>query len=307
MTDQPTGAADSDGPAMQGESGSAPDVPSASDSGISATETSTSTSTSAADEPGVSATRVSTSSSTATAVPRGSALGSLGRFVREIVIIVAVALVASALMRAFVVQAFFVPSGSMLPEIQLHDRIVVSRIGDVERGEVVVFEDPGNWIGAAERAEPPSGLHKAMEWVGLLPASGHGHLVKRVVGLPGDHVVCCRHGELAINGQSVDESDFVHQGAKVADDTSYDVVVPADSIFVLGDNRYNSGDSSFHLAEGDATGPFVPMDLVTGRAFAVIWPAGDAHIMHVPSAYDDVPDGRQPPTEGVINPVRPGG
>lgn len=220
------------------------------------------------------------------------------RFVRELVIIVVVALIASALLRAFVVQAFFVPSGSMLPAIQLHDRIVVSRIGGIERGEVVVFEDPGGWIPATEQAQPPGTLRKAFEWVGVLPASGHEHLVKRVIGLPGDRVVCCDEGgRLTINGYAVDESGFLRQDGQGADNVRFKVVVPADSIFVLGDNRYRSGDSSRHPTGQDA---FVPMELVTGRAFAVVWPAGDAHILHIPSAYDDVPDGGTPPDKGTF-------
>ena len=220
------------------------------------------------------------------------------RFVRELVIIVVVALVASALLRAFVVQAFFVPSGSMLPAIQLHDRIVVSRIGSIERGEVVVFEDPGGWIPATEQAQPPGTLRRALEWVGVLPASGHEHLVKRVVGLPGDRVVCCDDdGRLNINGYAVDESSFLRQDGQGADNVRFKVVVPADSIFVLGDNRYRSGDSSRHPTGQDA---FVPLELVTGRAFAVVWPAGNAHILHIPSAYDDVPDGGAPPDKGTF-------
>lgn len=220
------------------------------------------------------------------------------RFVRELVIIVVVALIASALLRAFVVQAFFVPSGSMLPAIQLHDRIVVSRIGGIERGEVVVFEDPGGWIPATERAQPPGTLRQALEWVGVLPASGHEHLVKRVIGLPGDRVVCCDNdGKLTINGYAVDESGFLRQHGQRADNVSFAVVVPADSIFVLGDNRYRSGDSSRHPNGQDA---FVPMDLVTGRAIAVVWPAGNAHVLHIPSAYDDVPGGGTPPDKGTF-------
>lgn len=220
------------------------------------------------------------------------------RFLRELVVIVAIALVASAVLRAFVLQAFFVPSGSMLPEIQLHDRIVVSRIGDIERGEVVVFEDPGGWIPAAAQAPPPGTVRQALEWVGVLPASGHEHLVKRVIGLPGDRVVCCdRGGKLRINGYAVDESSFLRQDGQGADNVRFDVVVPADSIFVLGDNRYISGDSSRHPNGQDA---FVPMDLVVGRAFAVVWPAGNAHVLHIPSAYDDVPGGRTPPAKGTF-------
>jgi signal peptidase I len=220
---------------------------------------------------------------------------------REVAIVVVVALVASALLRAFVVQAFFVPSGSMLPTIKLEDRILVSRIGGISRGEVVVFEDPGNWIPTAEQPPPPSGIRKALEFVGVLPASGHEHLVKRVIGLPGDHVVCCSHNHLVINGVEVDEAAFIKPGARRADNVSFDVVVPADHIFVLGDNRYVSGDSSRHLQEGQEG--FVPESLVTGRAFAIIWPQSDIGWLHVPDAYDKVPDGQTPPTTGIIKPA----
>jgi signal peptidase I len=230
-----------------------------------------------------------------------SGLSRLLVVAREVAIVVAVALIASALLRAFVVQAFFVPSGSMLPTIKLNDRILVSRIGGISRGEVVVFEDPGNWIPAAEQPPPPSGLRKALEFVGVLPASGHEHLVKRVIGLPGDHVVCCSHNHLVINGVEVDESSFIQPGHHRADNVSFDVVVPADRMFVLGDNRYVSGDSSRHLSEGQQA--FVPESLVTGRAFAIIWPQGDIGWLHIPGAYDDVPTGRSPPVHGIIKPV----
>ncbi len=233
-----------------------------------------------------------------------SLLARAGRFVREVVVIVVVALVASALLRAFVVQAFFVPSGSMLPEIQLDDRILVSQIDSIERGEVVVFEDPGGWIPATEQAPPPGRIRSAFEFIGVLPASGHDHLVKRVIGLPGDHVICCdRAGKVTINGYAVDESDFIAPGQRKADNTPFDVIVPKDHVFVLGDNRYISGDSAKHIGTGD---PFIPTDLVTGRAFAVIWPTSNAHLLRIPKVYDDVPDAAAAPDEGVINPVRRG-
>ncbi len=101
------------------------------------------------------------------------------RGAREIVLIVAIALIASALLRAFVVQAFYVPTGSMLPEIQLHDKILVSRIGGIHRGEVVVFMDPGGWIPADEKTGEPGTIQSALEFVGILPQSSDDHLVKR--------------------------------------------------------------------------------------------------------------------------------
>ncbi len=214
------------------------------------------------------------------------------RLVRELAVILAIALVASALLRAFVVQAYYVPSGSMLPTIEQQDRIMVSRIGDVDRGEVVVFSDPGGWIPSAEQADPPGSLRRGLEWIGVLPASGHEHLVKRVVGLPGDHVVCCDRGSLVINEQRVDESDFLFQGDRPADNVAFDVVVPADHVFVLGDHRYVSGDSSRQQGQN----MFVPIDLVVGRAFAVIWPPGNMRLLDIPDAYDDVPEGSTRPS-----------
>ena len=217
---------------------------------------------------------------------------------RELAVILVVALVASALLRAFVAQAFYVPTGSMLPEIQLNDKILVSRIGGVHRGEVVVFEDPGKWIPPDEKQGPPGAAQSALEFVGLLPQSSDDHLVKRVIGLPGDEVVCCTaSGHLTINGKAIDESAYLMDANAPADDVSFDVVVPADRIFVLGDNRFHSGDSAYHLP---SQGAFVPESLITGRAVAVIWPLGDAHVLHIPPGFADVPPGQAPPGTGLI-------
>jgi signal peptidase I len=226
------------------------------------------------------------------------------RGARELVLILVIALVASALLRAFVVQAFYVPTGSMLPEIQLHDKILVSHIGGIHRGEVVVFKDPGGWIPPDEKSGSAGPIHSALEFIGLLPDSSDDHLVKRVIGLPGDHVVCCnKEGRLRINGDAIDESSYLFQGDARADDLPFNVIVPAGHIFVLGDHRYESGDSSRHLP---SQGAFVPESLVTGRAMAVIWPLGDAHVMRIPAAFKGIPPSRTPPQVGIIRTGDPG-
>jgi signal peptidase I len=223
----------------------------------------------------------------------------VARGLRELAIVVVVALLASALIRGFLVQAFYVPTGSMLPTIQLHDKILVSRVGGIHRGEVVVFGDPGGWIPPDEKSGPPGPVRSAMEFLGLLPDSSDDHLVKRVIGLPGDHVVCCnKDGRLRINGHPIDESSYLYQGDARADDLSFNVVVPAGRLFVLGDHRYDSGDSSRHLP---SQGAFVPESMVTGRAVAIIWPLSDAHVLHIPAAFAGVPPSRTPPATGVVH------
>lgn len=239
--------------------------------------------------------------STSPVMPTRSSGGALLHGLREFLLVVAIALVASTLLRAFVVQAFFVPSGSMLPAIQLNDRILVNRINTVERGEVIVFQDPGGWLSAEEQPAKPGPVRTFFEWVGVLPDSGHGHLVKRTLGLPGDHVICCdTNGFIRINGQPINERDYLLQDGGAADNVSFDVVVPEDSVFVLGDHRYVSGDSSRHLSPESA---FIPMDLIVGRAVAVVWPTGDAHRLPIPDAFENVPAGQTPPERGVVNTV----
>jgi signal peptidase I len=222
------------------------------------------------------------------------------RGARELAVVLVVALVATALLRAFVVQAFFVPSGSMAPTIQVKDRILVSRASHLARGEVVVFQDPGGWLAPSEQPTKPGPVRHLFEWVGVLPNSGHGYLVKRVVGLPGDHVVCCaRSGDLVINGKQIREPYI--NSSQDASDSPFDVVVPAHRMFVLGDNRFVSGDSSRHLDRAHPNAGFVPESLVTGRAVAVVWPWKDRRVLRIPESFAAIPKGRTPPAVGVIS------
>ncbi len=217
-----------------------------------------------------------------------------GRFVRflvETVLLVVVAVTVAALLRMFVVQAFVVPSGSMLPTIERTDRIVVSKLSDPGRGDVVVFEDPGGWLPPADRPDGRSGtLGRALEFVGVLPASDTGYLVKRLVGLPGDRVACCdERGRVTVNGEPLNES-YLPRGTAPSLQR-FDVVVPRGRIWVMGDNRANSGDSRPHLDDGTA---FVPVRNVVGPAFAIVWPVADIHALDAPPTFADVPDSDRP-------------
>lgn len=205
--------------------------------------------------------------------------GWLG-FARDVLVIVLIALLVSFLVKTFVVRSFYIPSGSMEDTLEIRDRILVDevtpRFGSYDRGDVVVFRDPGGWLPVSvEAARPP--VVEAIDWVlslvGLSAPDSDDHLVKRVIGLPGDHVVCCNAlGQITVNGTPIDETDYLKlptaESAASADD--FDVVVPADSLWVLGDNRYRSKDSRYNT---DQPGKgFVPIENVVGRVFLITWP-----------------------------------
>lgn len=222
------------------------------------------------------------------------------RVLTELGVLAIVAVVTAALVRAFVLQAFHVPSGSMQPAIDKGERIVVTKLGDVERGDVVVFKDPGSWLSPAEQPAGGEGIFRnTLEFIGVLPPSDQSYLVKRLVGRPGDHVVCCdAEGRVSVNGEPLEE-DYLFDDRPAAQE--FDVVVPRDAVWVLGDHRSNSGDSRAHLRDGTA---FVPMDDVVGRAFAAVWPLSEMHWLGEPDAFASVPDPERPaPKEPVVSEV----
>jgi signal peptidase I len=198
-------------------------------------------------------------------------------FFIDLLTILGSALVLSLLLKTFLIRSFFIPSGSMMNTLQIDDRIIVNElvpnIVPLERGDVVVFKDPGGWLGPVE-AKETNFLVAAGEFVlsafGVVAPDSDQHLVKRVIGVGGDHVVCCdADGKLQINGVSITEP-YVIAGS-VPSDVKFDVTVPAGSYWVMGDNRGNSEDSRFH---GDLPGKgFVGSKYVVGRAFVVSWPS----------------------------------
>ena len=205
---------------------------------------------------------------------------------RETAIIVVSALVLSLLIKTFLVQAFFIPSASMEDTLEIGDRVMVSRLVpgafDVHRGDVVVFKDPGGWLPpAAEQDDGALGeaVRAALTFVGLLPQDTGEHLIKRVVGVPGDHVVCCdTEGRVSVNGEPIDET-YIKPGSVPSQD-EFDRTVPDDMLFVMGDNRQNSADSRYNT--GKPGGGFVPMSNVVGTAFVKVWPLSHLGLLRNP-------------------------
>jgi signal peptidase I len=189
---------------------------------------------------------------------------------REIAIVVVTALVISAVVRTFLLQAFWVPSGSMEETLMRGDRILVWKPGgEPGRGDVIVFKDPADWL-----ADPiPVGgvrgaLGDAAAFVGILPSTTGDDLVKRVIGAGGDTIECCSpDGQIIRNGEPLDEP-YLYPGDPT-DQVIFRVEVPAGRLFVMGDHRGDSADSRYHLEEDDGT---VPVENVVGTAEVIMWP-----------------------------------
>ena len=214
--------------------------------------------------------------------------GGVTAVLRETVIVIALSLIIATLVRIFLVQAFLIPSTSMQDTLLVGDRVLVSklttRFGDVNRGDVVVFSDPNGWLTAqpVEGTGPGSWLRNGLQFVGVLPDDSEGHLIKRVVAVGGDTVMCCDDdGQIVVNGDPVDESAYLRPGDSPSTQ-EFEVEVPADELFVMGDHRSNSGDSRVHGT--------VPEDRVVGRAFVVAWPFSRWAGISDGDAFAHVPD-----------------
>ena len=205
---------------------------------------------------------------------------------QELLVLLATALVLAVVVKTFFVQAFYIPSGSMEPALNIDDRILVQKVsywaGDVHRGDIVVFDDPGGWLGKEARVRPHNDVQRALELFGLFPTGGH--LVKRVIGVPGDHVRCCdRDGSIVVNGVPLDE-DYLPKGVEPST-SDFDVTVPEDHLWVMGDNRPFSSDSRAHTADPGAG--FVAADDVVGKVWAVVWPGSRMRFIERPEVFDD--------------------
>ncbi|HEY0118648.1 MAG TPA: signal peptidase I [Cellulomonas sp.] len=216
-------------------------------------------------------------------------------WLRETAIVLVSALVLSLLVKTFLVQAFWIPSQSMHDTLVEDDRILVSKLApgpmQLHRGDIVVFKDPGGWL-TDQPVVPVTGVQRALNdvltFVGLRPVDAGQHLVKRVIGVAGDHVACAGAGSpITVNGVALDEPYVapLSQPSTMA----FDITVPAGSLWVMGDNRDHSEDSRYH--QGNPGGGSIPLANVVGVAFVIVWPADRWTVLRNPGAtFADVPD-----------------
>ena len=236
--------------------------------------------------------------------------GVLG-FLREIGIVVVGALIASTLLRMFLLQVFVIPSGSMENTLLIGDRVAVEKVVGFQRGDIVVFRDDLGWLPPAADAQQ-TWLQSTLTFLGLLPDESRNYLIKRAIGLPGDHVQCCdAQGRLLVNGQPLDEASYLYTdpatGQRVKpSEVAFDLVVPQGRLFVMGDHRNESADSRCHLAE-DYNGvlgaaAFVREESVVGAGVATVFPFDRIAGHGRPATFGAVPAASgTPPSTPVIN------
>jgi signal peptidase I len=197
-------------------------------------------------------------------------------FWRELPILLGVAIVVAILVRAFVLQTFYIPSESMEHTLNINDRVLVNKLvydfRDPRRGEIIVFNSPDSWRGDPSETD----------------------FIKRVIGVGGDHVVCCdsKH-HLEINGQALDEPYLDQDGSTglPSSPDAFDVTVPKGRLWVMGDNRFHSGDSrEQYIHTRDVVVSTISVDAVVGRAFVIFWPFGRAGWLSAPAGFAAIPN-----------------
>ncbi|MEE1941847.1 signal peptidase I [Streptomyces sp. TRM 70361] len=225
---------------------------------------------------------------------------------KEIPILVGVALLIALVLKTFLVQAFVIPSGSMEQTIRIDDRVLVDKLtpwfgARPERGDVVVFKDPGGWLPPEDKPDrnDPVGIKQGRQlltFIGLLPSDDEQDLIKRVIAVGGDTVRCCdEDGRVTVNGTPLNEP-YLHPG-NAPSQMTFEVRVPQNRIFVMGDHRANSADSRYHLEEpGKGT---IPEDLVVGKAVVIAWPYSHWRRLEEPETYASVPDPRGEPASAA--------
>lgn len=214
-----------------------------------------------------------------------------GGLLKELVIVAIAALVLSVVVKTFFFKAFVIPSPSMENTLQITDRVFVNLLVPgpfgLERGDVVVFQDEQSWLQDAPATAPPGPIADALTFLGLRPDDSTQHLVKRIIGMPGDTVECEGNGaKIKVNGVEITEPYLYPSNEPSVD--AFKAVVPEGKIWVMGDHRAASADSRAHF---DKQGGFVDVDAVEGRADVIAWPLNRIGGVETPEgAFDGVQD-----------------
>jgi signal peptidase I len=206
----------------------------------------------------------------------------------ELPILLVFALVLALLIKSFVVQAFFIPSSSMENTLEIGDKVLVNKLvydfRSIHRGDVVVFNGDGSWDPVP--VQPAPILSRVWDSISGLfgTAPGVHDYIKRVIGVPGDHVACCnRHGQVTVNGVPLSEKSYLYPG-DAPSEQRFSITVPADRLWVMGDHRSVSWDSRGHMNDpGDGT---IPENHVVGRAFVIVAPISRWRILPIPATFE---------------------
>jgi signal peptidase I len=206
----------------------------------------------------------------------------------ELLVLGVIAVVLALIIKTYAIQAFFIPSASMENTLDIGDRVLINKVvydfRGIHRGDIIVFDGNGSWD-----FNPPSSPNIfsrfGSDLEGIVGISHDSSIyIKRVIGLPGDHVVCCNaNGQITVNGVALSEKSYLYPGNQPSTQ-QFKITVPPGRLWVMGDHRAVSYDSRGHM--GDPGGGTIPESAVLGRAFVIIWPPSRWGILNIPATFE---------------------
>jgi signal peptidase I len=206
----------------------------------------------------------------------------------ELLVLGVIAIVLALIIKTYAIQAFFIPSASMENTLDIGDRVLINKLvydfRGIHRGDIIVFDGRGSWDpNTPSSSNIFSRLGSDLE--GIVGISHDSSIyIKRVIGLPGDHVVCCNaNGQITVNGVPLSEQSYLYPGNQPSAQP-FNITVPSGRLWVMGDHRAVSYDSRGHI--GDPGGGTIPESSVLGRAFVIIWPPSRWGILNIPATFE---------------------